>query len=140
MPRLLTGMDHPALAATEYTLLYGGVRSYNAPRSKQVKQKDGTFTARPSSLSSGSLMKEMGMVFVCSFLYEWVLTSYGINADLPEFSNKSSTQRSLSQKQSNTNLDNGAQNDQLNQGSQGVQLDQTSSPDGGNLTLNTGED
>ena len=84
-------------------------------------------------------MKEMGMVFVCSFLYEWVLTNYGINADLPEFSNKSSTQRSLSQKQSSTNLDNGAQNDQLNQGSQGVQLDQTSSPDGGNLTLNTGE-
>ena len=67
MPRLLTGMDHPALAATEYAALHGGIRSYNAPRSKQVKQKDGTFTARPSSLSSGSLMKEMGMVLFAPF-------------------------------------------------------------------------
>jgi hypothetical protein len=142
MPRLLTGIDHPALSATEYALLYGGVRSYYAPTTKSVKQKDGTFTARPSSLSSRSLMKEMGAVFICSFLYEWVLTYNGINASLPEFPSKSSssTQRSLSQKQAGENADNGSLNTQLDNGSQGVQMDQTSSPDGGNLTLNTGED
>ena len=65
------------------------MRYYNAPSTKQVKQRDGTYAPRPNSLNERTVMKEMLMVFVISFAYEWLLTSRGINAPLPNMPGES---------------------------------------------------
>ena len=142
MPRWLTNMDHPALAATEYSLIYGGVRYANAPRTKQVKQRDGSFVARPNSLSTNSVLREMGMMFLISFAYEWLLTNAGINAALPQFNydGKPSTKgRKLQAKQEAENESNANLNGDLDSGSRGITND-TPVPDAINTSVNTGED